>query len=128
MNDDNEVGYGKPPKTCQWPKGQSGNPRGRPKSLPEHIDTFAKILSEPVTGRRADGKAVTLGALEAAYLQLCSKALKGDNAALFEAVKLMLNVLPDGFATENERANEHAGARRRFFEMAGVPLDFFADG
>ena len=30
MNDD-EVGYGKPPKHGQFKKGQSGNPKGRPK-------------------------------------------------------------------------------------------------
>ena len=28
---DYEVGYGKPPKEHRFKKGQSGNPRGRPK-------------------------------------------------------------------------------------------------
>lgn len=27
----NNVGYGKPPKNCQFTKGKSGNPKGRPK-------------------------------------------------------------------------------------------------
>jgi Family of unknown function (DUF5681) len=36
MNENNEtqdyeVGYGKPPKTSQFKKGESGNPSGRPK-------------------------------------------------------------------------------------------------
>ncbi len=31
MADDYEIGYGKPPKQTQFRKGQSGNPRGRPK-------------------------------------------------------------------------------------------------
>jgi len=33
MSDDEkyEVGYGKPPKSSRWKKGQSGNPKGRPK-------------------------------------------------------------------------------------------------
>jgi hypothetical protein len=29
--DKNDVGYGKPPKNTQFVKGQSGNPKGRPK-------------------------------------------------------------------------------------------------
>lgn len=28
---DDEVGYGKPPRHSQWPKGKSGNPKGAPK-------------------------------------------------------------------------------------------------
>lgn len=30
-NNNYQVGYGKPPKHSRWKKGQSGNPRGRPK-------------------------------------------------------------------------------------------------
>jgi len=26
-----EIGYGKPPKSHQWRRGQSGNPKGRPR-------------------------------------------------------------------------------------------------
>ncbi|WP_233493474.1 DUF5681 domain-containing protein, partial [Ruegeria atlantica] len=35
MSDDTkefEVGYGKPPKATRFKKGQSGNPKGRPKA------------------------------------------------------------------------------------------------
>ena len=31
-NDDYEVGYGRPPKSGQFKKGQSGNPKGRPRN------------------------------------------------------------------------------------------------
>ena len=32
MADDDEVGYGKPPRESRWKSGQSGNPKGRPKA------------------------------------------------------------------------------------------------
>ena len=31
MTKDYKIGYGKPPKKTQFKKGQSGNPKGRPK-------------------------------------------------------------------------------------------------
>jgi hypothetical protein len=32
-DDDYEVGYGKPPENTKFKKGQSGNPKGRPKAI-----------------------------------------------------------------------------------------------
>ena len=52
MSDDGkyEVGYGKPPKSSRWKKGQSGNPKGRPKGsrglrgdLDRELETRLKI-------------------------------------------------------------------------------------
>ena len=39
---DYEVGYGKPPKHTRFKKGQSGNPKGRPKGLQEHGQSLAE--------------------------------------------------------------------------------------
>jgi hypothetical protein len=53
---DYEIGYAKPPERTRWKKGQSGNPRGRPKKpLPQlSIDT-AEII------RRLDAELITVG-------------------------------------------------------------------
>lgn len=59
----------KPEDGVQWKKGQSGNPKGRPKKLPELNELLANVL-----GDEKDGKT----AAEAILLALRSKAVKGD--------------------------------------------------
>ena len=34
---DYDIGYGKPPEDTRFKKGQSGNPRGRPKKQPKDV-------------------------------------------------------------------------------------------
>jgi hypothetical protein len=118
-----EVGHGKPPKDTQWSKGQSGNPKGRPKTKHEFLNTCAEILSEPVTAKTSNGNSVSLGSLEASYFSLCKKALKGENSALFAALKIILDILPRGEEEQEERDSEVRGAKERFRILAGIPID-----
>jgi hypothetical protein len=53
----------------KWNKGQSGNPAGRPKKLPELRELLAHVL-----GDEKDGKT----AAEAILMALRAKATKGD--------------------------------------------------
>ena len=122
MADDDEVGYGKPPRESRWKSGQSGNPKGRPKAGGTGLlMEVAAILSEPVTAKTPDGGSVRLGALEAAYLAMCKKALKGDDAALFQAIGMMLEIVPAGEQKQSERAASDAEAKRKFARMLGLP-------
>ncbi len=128
MADDYAVGYGKPPRQTQWPSGQSGNPKGRPKVDPASlVAEAARILSEPVTAKTADGKSVQLGALEAAYLAMCMKALKGNDAALIQAIKMMLEIVPTGEQKQSQRAASAAGAKLKLWKMAGLPEEEYKD-
>lgn len=121
---DDDIGYGKPPIARRWQAGQSGNQKGRPKaSKAELLASMADILSSPVMARGSDGKAVELGGLEAGYLALCRTALKGDNGALFQAIKIMLEVIPAGKAVMEERDADVRGAKERFLQMAKVNRD-----
>jgi hypothetical protein len=64
-----KVGPGVPPEHSMFKKGQSGNPNGRPKKLPEIEELLGKILSEEKDGKTA---------AEAILMALRAKAAKGD--------------------------------------------------
>ena len=51
-------------------KGQSGNPRGRPKKVPDFMEDAAEILGGTVTGQ-AKGKPITLPMVQAMFRTLC---------------------------------------------------------
>lgn len=53
----------------RWKKGESGNPNGRPKKIPELRELLGSVL-----GDEKDGKT----AAEAILMSLRSRALKGD--------------------------------------------------
>ena len=118
---DEAVGFGKPPKRTRWRKGQSGNPKGRPKAKSDYLNDAAAILSEPVTATTPDGRSVSFEGFEAAYLALCRKGLKGHAPSLFEAIKIMLDVGP---ALEAEQANTQAAIEkaRRLAARLGIEL------
>ena len=46
---DYKVGYGRPPKDAQFKKGQSGNPRGRPKGAKSWKTLVDEALNEKIT-------------------------------------------------------------------------------
>jgi len=81
-----EVGYRRPPKHTQFQKGQSGNPRCKPKTKNQ---TFAGLIDGALERRIwiSEGdlrKRVTV--LEAITTQLADAAAKGDG----EAVDLLM--------------------------------------
>jgi hypothetical protein len=52
----------------------------------------ARILTQPVDARAPDGKSIKLDGIEAAYLSLCKRGLKGHKTSLLEAIRIMLEV------------------------------------
>lgn len=74
-----EVGYGRPPRHSRWRKGQSGNPRGRPKRK-TLAQAVSAALYEKVTVTE-NGRRRSISKLEALSKQLVNKSASGDMRA-----------------------------------------------
>lgn len=86
-NDSNGIGYGKPPKHTQFKKGQSGNPKGRPKKPKNLPALILKLFGEKIVVK-SSGRRHSMTKLEALLVQLINKALSGDMKALREVIRL----------------------------------------
>jgi hypothetical protein len=78
---DEEVGYGKPPKKTRFKKGQSGNPKGRPKGAKNLATIVADVCQERVRVKGENGRTYYLVMMEAIMKQLTNQAARGDMKA-----------------------------------------------
>lgn len=79
---DYTVGYGKPPKGSQFPRGRSGNPNGRPrKTEPTVREALSAMLREPIPINE-QGQRRIVHFSEALVRMLCAKALSDPKIAL----------------------------------------------
>lgn len=92
MADNNEsgypVGYRKPPVRTRFKKGESGNPKGRPKGSLNLATVLIRTLREHVVVNEG-GHRKTVTKLEAAVKQLANKAASGDLGALRQLFSVM---------------------------------------
>ena len=85
-----EVGFGKPPAGTRFQKGQSGNPKGRPKGALNMATVLARTLREKVVVNE-NGQRKVIPKLEAAVKQLVNKAASGDLRALRHLADLVVS-------------------------------------
>ncbi len=102
MSDDDEMGYGKPPKHGRFKKGRSGNPKGRPKGTKNFRTILQEQLAEPVSVRE-NGKVTRVSTQHAALMKLRAKALNGDHRALDRLLALAERYALEDAADEGER-------------------------
>jgi hypothetical protein len=84
------VGYRNPPKHTRFKKGESGNPKGRPKGTLNMATVLARTLREKVIINE-NGQRRVITKLEAAVKQLVNKAASGDLRALRHLVDLVVS-------------------------------------
>ena len=86
-DDSYEIGYKKPPAETRFTRGQSGNPKGRPKGAKNLSTMLLKVGRERVKVT-INGRTRTITKLEAILLQLANKAISGEDRAAREILHL----------------------------------------
>ena len=98
--EENEVGYGKPPASTRFRKGQSGNPRGRPRGR-RNDPPYEAVLGQRVTIREA-GVERDVTAAEAFLLHIVKQGLAGDSAAARQAMVALDDARAAGLVLDKE--------------------------
>lgn len=114
-----EVGYGKPPRHTCFKKGQSGNPRGRPRGSKNLRTLLNEALNELVVVTEEGGRR-KITKREAIITQLVNRSATAD----LRALKILLDTLRDiegqsepdssetsGFTAADEKVIEQLRAR-----------------
>lgn len=77
-NEEEDVGYGKPPVGLRWKKGQSGNPRGRKKGAKGSKNIFKNFMEERLPGSQqlTTREAILMTLRHAALVEKSPRAIK----------------------------------------------------
>jgi len=95
------VGYGKPPTHTRFQKGQSGNPRGRPKGVGDfHKDLLAE-LAETIQVTEG-GKVKRITKQRALIKALTTGGIKGDARATNVLLALVARSLASGSSAQTQ--------------------------
>jgi hypothetical protein len=100
QSDRYEVEYQRPPERTQFKKGESGNPRGRPKSAKNLKTDLVEELSERIVAREGE-RTVKISKQRAVIKTLLARTVKGDARAGATLLNLIFRVLdPAGDVAE----------------------------
>lgn len=85
------VGYGRPPRATRFKKGQSGNPKGRPKGRKELPAIVSDMLYETISAQEGNRRR-RIPKVEAAFKVCLNNALKGDLRAFEKLLQLAIKL------------------------------------
>jgi hypothetical protein len=92
---DDDVGYGKPPRSRRFKPGQSGNPKGRPKGAKNRDTILRELLNSKITMRR-DGKARKITVMEGIFHKVVEDSLKGNIKSATFLLNQLAAITSDG--------------------------------
>lgn len=124
-NDDGDyVGYGSPPKHTRFPKGKSGNLKGRPKGAKNLKTIVLEELSERVPIRE-NGRQRKISKMALIVKTQVKRAVEGSDRAATDVLKLAQSLGMDTGPAEEEALQDEDMAlledfRRRVVEDAGA--------
>jgi hypothetical protein len=98
---DYEIGYKRPPKANQFKKGQSGNPKGRPK-LVKSFKADLKEELEEIISINEGGKAKLATKQRGLIKRILTAALNGNN----QAAKISIGMISSLFEPTEEPDEE----------------------
>ncbi len=81
MDNEYDIGYGKPPEEKQFKTGKSGNPKGRPKGSKNTYKLLQEILNQKLEVVD-NGKKIKISKKVAMLTQLINQGVKGDVKAI----------------------------------------------
>jgi Family of unknown function (DUF5681) len=112
MNDDETVGYKRPPRRSQFKPGQSGNPTGKAKGLRSMSAELRDILGEEITFA-AGGAVKTMSKQRALASSLITLAIEGDLRATAIVMAHLNRDTPKAETIEEEADFSAAEAHQR---------------
>ncbi|MGO9390702.1 DUF5681 domain-containing protein [Rhodoblastus sp.] len=102
-NDDDGIGYGRPPLHSRFKPGESGNPRGRPKGAVSFKADLLEELSETIA---VGGGEVRITKQRAIVKRLVAASLDGNPKATTALINLCVKLLPDQETDPRAAENE----------------------
>lgn len=87
-NDTYEIGYRRPPKSGQFKKGQSGNPKGRPKGSKNFMTLLDQELDQKITVNE-NGRKKEITRMQAVVKRMVADTLQGNMRTLMTMVEIM---------------------------------------
>jgi hypothetical protein len=99
MDNNYEVGYGKPPEEHQFKPGESGNKRGRPRGSKNTYTLLKEIIDQKIH-LKENGQSLKVSKRAAILTQLVNKSVKGD-------IKAIAALLPHILITDSKEEDRN---------------------